>query len=174
MRREAIRVGRSEGRSKPRFRIAVGSLFALVTIQSIAQDRSAAEVIAHCRMENPVAASALRARGTHAVVRIAASCRVEGGPLHGTTLTTVTVYLMNEGRGQLISGYANIRDGDSAAAVEVLQGSIAAGEGGAWTAEGRDLFKVAKGRAATLEGTVVNWTAGSTGPDEFVIQPQVR
>jgi hypothetical protein len=140
--------------------------------QSSAQDGEQESATAHCQNEDSAAVEALHARGPYSVERMAAFCSIEGGPLHGTRMTTATVYLLNKGKGKLITGYAKYGNGDTTAVVEVLEGSITKSEGNGWSAQGRDFYKIATGRAASLEGTVVNWAARNKGAHEFVVRSQ--
>jgi hypothetical protein len=129
---------------------------------------------AHCESDNRSTMESFFEHPGTSIKVLHSSCRIQGGPLHGATMTSSSVLLVSEGQARLVAGYSNYEKSGATVAAERMEESVTVsatdGQITGWSSTGRDFFKTATGSAESLSGTVLRWTARSTARGQYLIE----
>jgi hypothetical protein len=101
-----------------------------------------------------------------------AACTIEGGSADGAVQTLQLVWLLDKGKGTMLSNQGVIRkpgllamtSGDGTMTFQMADGRIAG-----WTASGKTRYQMASGSLAPYEGKSFSWTGRATSPRTYVL-----
>lgn len=113
-------------------------------------------------------------RDGHAISVSEFSCRYEGGPFDGATMTGTNIWEWDKASATLLAGSGVTRRPGANAVWQNSDGKLALtmnGEGKVtgWTSSGRGSLRMATGAAAGSAGKPYSWTASPTGPGRFSV-----
>jgi len=116
-------------------------------------------------------------REAHAINVAAATCTTEGGPLDGTVMTQNTIWEIDKGALNILSGDGVSRKPGTVAAYRVTGGTlnwvIQDGKPVGWTAAGKGVYTLTSGSAASLAGKTFTWIGRATGPRTYVLESTI-
>jgi hypothetical protein len=113
----------------------------------------------------------------HTLTVGAATCVIEGGPLHGAVSTQGAMWETVKGEATLLSGDGVVRKPGTTAVYRLTGGRMTLltkeGRPAGWTARGSGVFTLGVGEGTVLKGRPYSWTANATGPGKYAVEVTV-
>jgi hypothetical protein len=156
-------------------RAATLSLFVFCSVPASAQ---AVTYKLHCHDVGYNPAQPLGDREGHSISVSQFTCRTEGGPFDGGTVTGNNIWEWDKINAVLLTGNAVVRKPGATAVSQSADGKLALTVGNdgkvtGWTASGKGNWRLATGGAAAYSGKGYTWTAVPSGAGQFIVDIKV-